>query len=450
MIRKRSHFGTKLGAILAAAGSAVGLGNVWRFPTEVGTNGGAAFILLYVLCVAMLGLPVMLGEFIIGHHSHANTVDAFRKLAPRTGWVAQGYLGVFTGWLILSYYSVVAGWTLCYLLAAISGQIVGLKEPATFFTTLTGNPWFAVGGMAAIILITHFIVTRGVQAGIERFSKVMMPMLFILIIVLGCCSLSMPGARAGMEFMLKPDFSKINSHTVLSAMGQAFFSLSIGMGALVTYASYFSDGTSLTRTAGSVALIDTLVAILSGFIIFPAVFSATQAAPDAGPGLVFITLPDVFNTAFGAVPWLGYIFALLFYMLLILAALTSTLSLHETVTAFLHEQGLTRRRAAWVVSGVSIAFGTLCALSFGLMQDFKPFFGMSFFDFFDYATAKIFLPTGGIVISLFVGWKLDRSIVMEELSDAKKPLMRLLIFLLKWFAPIAIALVLINELGFLA
>lgn len=447
MIRKRSHFGTKMGAILAAAGSAVGLGNIWRFPTEVGTGGGAAFILVYILCVALLGIPVMLGEFIIGRRTHANTVDAYRKLAPHTGWVAQGYLGVFTGWLILSYYSVVAGWTLSYLVAAAADMVTGMDDPSAFFTTLTGNGWIAVGGMAVILFFTHFIIVRGVQGGIEKFSKVMMPMLFVLIVVLMVCSLTMPGAKAGIAFLLKPDFSKIAPHTVLSAMGQAFFSLSIGMGALCTYASYFSDETRLTHTAASVVTIDTCVAILSGFIIFPAVFSAGTVSPDAGPGLVFITLPGVFTTAFADVPWLGYLFALLFYMLLILAALTSTLSLHETVTAFLHEQGMTRRGAARVVTAVCMAFGTACALSFGVMKDVKPFFGMTFFDFFDYLTAKILLPFGGIFVSLFVGWKMDRADVRDELRGIRKPLFGLLMFLLKWFAPIAIVLILLGELG---
>lgn len=449
-MEKRTNFRSKLGAILAASGSAVGLGNVWRFSTEVGANGGAAFILIYVLCVLLLGLPVMVGEFIIGRHSHANTVDAYRKLAPRTGWIVQGFLGVFTGWFILSYYSVVAGWTLGYLGSSVAGRVTHIEDSAAFFSTFTSSPWWAIGCMVTVLLITHLIIVRGVQNGIERFSKLMMPMLLIIIIGLGIASLTMPGAKTGLQFLFKPDFSKITSSTVLSAMGQAFFSLSLGMGALCTYASYFSDDTRLTRAAGSVVTIDTLVAILSGFIIFPAVFSISTVAPDAGPGLVFITLPEVFKAAFADVPWLGYLFAVLFYLLLLLAALTSTISLHETATAFLHEQGIPRHRAAWIVTGVSILFGTLCALSFGLLKDLKPFFGMTFFDFFDYFSAKVLLPLGGLLISLFVGWKLDRQLVKDEITNHgryKTPLCGLLLFLLKWFAPIAISLIFLNELG---
>ena len=449
-MEKRSNFGSKMGIILASAGSAVGLGNVWRFPTEVGANGGAAFILIYILCVVVLGVPVMLSEFVIGRHTHANTVDAYRQLAPRTGWVAQGYLGVFTAWFILCYYSVVAGWTMKYLVGAVCGQVTHIADSAAWFTHFTQSPWQPVLFTAIVLLLTHLIIVRGVQNGIERCSKVMMPLLLILIVVLGICSLFMPGAKEGLTFLLKPDFSKITGHTVLSAMGQAFYSLSLAMGCLCTYASYFRDDAHLPRTVASVVSIDTLVAILSGFIIFPAVFSVGTVAPDAGPGLVFITLPDVFQMAFKDVPWIGYLFALMFYLLLILAALTSCMSLHESVTAFLHERGMSRRGAARVVTGVCLALGVCCALSFGVLSDVHLLPGKGFFDFFDFVSAKIFLPIGGIIISLFTGWKLDRHMVRDEVTNhgtLKAPLFGLYIFLLRWVAPLAIVLIFLNELG---
>lgn len=448
-MERRSNFGSKLGIILASAGSAVGLGNVWRFPTEVGANGGAAFILIYIGCVVVLGVPVMLSEFVIGRHTHANTVDAYRQLAPRSGWVFQGYLGVFTAWFILCYYSVVAGWTLKYLVTAVCGQVTRISDSGVWFAQFTQSAWEPLLFTAFVLLLTHVIIVRGVQNGIERCSKVMMPMLLIIIAMLAVYSLFMPGAREGLSFLLRPDFSKINSHTILSAMGQAFFSLSLAMGCLCTYASYFRDDVSLPKTAASVVTIDTLVAILSGFIIFPAVFSI-GTAPDAGPGLVFITLPSVFQMAFEGMPVLGYLFAVLFYLLLILAALTSTMSLHESVTAFLHERGMSRRAAARVVTGVCLALGTCCSLSFGVLKDVHLLPGMGFFDFFDYVSAKIFLPVGGIIISLFCGWKLDRKMVKAEITNngsLKAPLFKVYIFLLKWIAPIAIGLIFLNELG---
>ena len=297
IMEKRANFGSKLGIILASAGSAVGLGNVWRFPTEVGENGGAAFILIYILCVILLGVPLMVSEFVIGRHTHKNTADAYQQLAPHSPWVFQGYLGVFTSWFILCYYSVVAGWTLKYLFSALAGQVGTIEDSAAYFTEFTASPWLPLLCMVAVMLMCHWVIARGVQAGIEKYSKLMMPLLLLIITVLVVCSFSMPGSDEGLRFLFKPDFSKIDSSVVLSAMGQAFFSLSIAMGCLCTYASYFRDDAKLVRTAGSVAVIDTTVAIMSGFIIFPAVFSVAEVAPDAGPGLVFITLPNVFQIA---------------------------------------------------------------------------------------------------------------------------------------------------------
>lgn len=449
----RANFGSKLGVILASAGSAVGLGNIWRFPYEAGAHGGAAFIFIYLGCVILLGLPIMIAEFLIGRRSRANTAGAYQILAPGTHWRWVGRMGVLAGFLILSYYSVVAGWTLEYVFEALANNFTG-KTPGDFiasFQSFSSNPWRPILWLVLFLLGTHLIIVKGVEKGIEKSSKILMPALFVLILVLVACSVSLPGAEKGIEFLLKPDFSKVDGNVFLSAMGQAFFSLSLGMGCLCTYASYFSKETNLTRTAFSVGIIDTLVAVLAGFIIFPAAFSV-GIQPDAGPSLIFITLPNVFQQAFSGAPVLAYLFSVMFYILLALAALTSTISIHEVVTAYLHEEfNLTRKRAAWIVTGGCIFFGILCSLSLGATKGFTVF-GLGTFDLFDYVTAKIMLPLGGFFISLFTGWYLDRKIVWSEITNdgtLKVPTYRLIIFILKYIAPIAIAFIFINELGLL-
>lgn len=446
---ERAKFGSKLGIILASAGSAVGLGNIWRFPCEVGENGGAAFILVYLACVFFLGVPVMVSEFLIGRHSHANTATAYQILAPRTQWKWVGLMGVFAGFLILSYYTVVAGWTLEYMVAAATGQFSGAKDFTRFFNDFVSHPWKPLIYMTLFMLFTHAVIVRGVKDGIERFSKVMMPMLLLIIGVLVVCSFSMPGSAEGLRFLLKPDFSKITTKVVLSGMGQAFFSLSLGMGCLCTYASYFGKEANLMKTAGSVALIDTMVAVMSGFIIFPAVYSVPGLSPDAGPGLVFVTLPNVFNIAFGNLPWLGYLFSVMFYVLLVLAALTSTISLHEVATAYIHESyNISRKRGAYIVTIGCILLGTLCSLSFGVLSDVT-LVGMGFFDLFDFLSAKFLMPLGGMLIAIFTGWYLNRQVVWDEVTNEGKlrvPVFRFYIFLLRFVAPLAIGAIFINEL----
>ena len=366
--KERGNFGSKLGVILASAGSAVGLGNIWRFPYETGNHGGAAFILIYLGCILLLGLPIMIAEFLIGRHSQANTARAYQILAPGTQWRWVGRMGVLAGFLILGYYSVVAGWTLEYIFEAVSNSFAG-KTPAEFissFQSFSSNPWRPALWLTLFLLATHFIIVKGVEKGIEKSSKIMMPTLFIIILILVGCSVTLPGAGKGIEFLLKPDFSKVDGNVFLGAMGQAFFSLSLGMGCLCTYASYFSKNTNLTRTAFSVGIIDTFVAVLAGFIIFPAAFSV-GIQPDAGPSLIFITLPNVFQQAFSGIPILAYIFSVMFYVLLALAALTSTISLHEVVTAYLHEEfNFTRGKAARLVTTGCILLGILCSLSLGV------------------------------------------------------------------------------------
>ena len=449
----RASFGSKIGAILAAAGSAVGLGNIWRFPYEAGNHGGAAFILIYLACVFIMGMPIMIAEFTVGRRAKASTGRAFGLLANNSKLNFIGMLGVLAGLLILGYYSVVAGWTLEYILTSVTNGFAD-KKPEDFvaaFQTFSQDPIRPVIWLLAFLFFTHFIVVKGVKDGIEKSAKIMMPVLFILIVVLAICSMTLPNASKGLEFLLKPDFSKVNADVFLGAMGQAFFSLSLGMGCLSTYASYFGSDTRLGKTALSVGVIDTFVAILAGLIIFPAAFSV-GIQPDAGPSLIFITLPNVFQQAFGSIPFLAMVFSLLFYVLLALAALTSTISLHEVVTAYLNERfTISRNRAAMLVTGFCVVTGILSSLSLGAWD--AKFFSLSFFDLLDFVTAKLMLPLGGLLVCLFVGWYLKRSVSYEELTNyglQKATYFPVYMFILRYFAPIAITLIFVNELGWLS
>ena len=449
----RVSFGSKIGAILAAAGSAVGLGNIWRFPYEAGNHGGAAFILVYLACVFIMGMPIMIAEFTVGRRAKASTGRAFGLLANDNKWNCIGGLGVLAALLILGYYSVVAGWTLEYILVSLSNGFSG-KGPEEFvalFQNFSQDPFRPVIWLLLFLLLTHYIVVKGVKDGIEKSSKIMMPVLFILIVVLAICSMTLPNAGKGLEFLLKPDFSKVNADVFLGAMGQAFFSMSLGMGCLSTYASYFGSDTRLGKTALSVGVIDTFVAILAGLIIFPAAFSV-GIQPDAGPSLIFITLPNVFQQAFGSIPFLAIIFSLLFYVLLALAALTSTISLHEVVTAYLNERfKMTRGRAAMFVTSFCVITGILSSLSLGAWD--TKFFSLGFFDLLDFVTAKLMLPLGGLLVCLFVGWYLKRSVSYEELTNyglQKAAYFPIYMFILRYFAPIAITLIFVNELGWLS
>lgn len=449
----RVNFASKLGAVLAVAGSAVGLGNIWRFPYEAGNHGGAAFILVYLGCVFILGLPIMMAEFTIGRRSKASTGEAFHVLAPHTPWRWVGYLGVLTSFLILGYYSVVSGWTLEYIVQAMTGGFSN-KTSADFvnmFTDFSQNPFRPLCYLFVFILLTHLVVVKGVEKGIERFAKLLMPLLFILVVLLAVCSVLLPGAERGIEFLLKPDFSKVTPDVFLSAMGQAFFSLSLGMGCLSTYASYFGKDTRLGRTAMSVGIIDTCVAVLSGLIIFPAAFSV-GIQPDAGPSLIFITLPNVFQQAFSGIPFLSFVCSTLFYVLLALAALTSTISLHEVSTVFLHEKfHFTRKKAAYIVSCGSLLIGIVSSLALGIWSSYT-IAGMNIFDALDYLTAKIMLPVGGMLTAIFVGWVLKKQILRDEITNygsLEVSFYPVFVFILKFIAPIGIALIFINELGLL-
>ena len=431
-----------MGAIFAAAGSAVGLGNIWRFPMLVGDNGGAAFILIYIMCILLVGIPIMVGEFVIGRHTQSNMIDAFRQLAPGKWWRIIGVMGIGVAFIILSYYLVVSGWTLYYAYSSFSGALSNPDcDYGAFFGNYVANPWLSLISAVVFMLMTHLIIIRGVQEGIEKCSKILMPMLLLIIGILVVCTFSMPGINEGLTFLLKPDFSKLNFSVILAAMGQAFYSLSVAMGCLCTYASYFNKNTRLVSSALSVSSIDTLVAILSGFIIFPAVFSVPHVEANAGPGLVFQTLPYVFNMAFGNIPILGYIFSGLFYILLFLAALTSAISLHEAVTAYvLQNWKMSRKKASTIVSACAMTLGIFCCLSFGVLSHWT-IFGLTIFDLFDTVSSNIILPLGGVLLALFVGWYLNRELVRQEITnngEVSQRIFPIIIFLLRWVAPIAI------------
>lgn len=457
-MEERGNFGSKLGIIFATAGSAVGLGNIWRFPTEAGNNGGGAFLLVYILCVVLMGVPLMVAEFAVGRHSRANTGSAFRILSKRRSWGLLGKMEVLAAFLILAYYSVVAGWTLFYTWQSLFNRFNVMARQgdssvfADNFNSFVSDPWLPLLCLAAFLFATHFVVVRGVKSGIERSSKILMPFLFLLMVVLVVCALTTPGAAKGLEFFFTPDFSKIDSGVVMSAMAQAFYSLSLGMGCMCTYASYFKRDANITKTAFTVGLMDMSVAVMAGTVIFPAVFSVPGLEPDAGPSLVFIALPNVFQMAMGGIPAMAYVCSQAFYVLLVVATLTSTISLHEVVTAYLSEtRNMPRRRAAWYVTGGSLVLGIFCSLSLGVLSGMTVA-GMTIFDLFDYVTAKIMLLAAGFLTSVFVGWVLKPHALANELTNwgtLKLRCFSVLVFMLRYVVPLIIAGVFLDGLGLL-
>lgn len=447
----RGNFATKIGVILATAGSAVGLGNIWRFPYMTGQNGGAAFILIYVACVLMLGIPGMISEFIIGRHSAANAARAYQKLSRGKPWVIVGYMGVITSMIILGFYAVVAGYCLQYLFASIMGQLGGdANYVMNYYQDFSTDALKPLLWTIAFILITHAVVVHGVRNGIEKASNLMMPTLFVLLIVIVVASCMLPNASKGIDFLLNPDFSKLDKNVFLEALGQAFFSLSLGTACLCTYASYFSRQTNLMKSACQVAVIDTLVAILAGLMIFPAAFSV-GVNPGSGPSLVFITLPNVFQQAFSSVPVIGYIIAVLFYALLALAALTSTISMHEIGTAFFYEEfHITRKRGAWIETIACCIIGIFCSLSVG--NDSLQLFGKPIMDCCDYLTAQILLPLGSFLTCLFVGWYIPKKIVQDEFTNwgtLRGTFFQIYLFTVRFICPICIALIFIHQFGWI-
>ena len=449
---ERANFGSKLGVILATAGSAVGLGNVWRFPYMTGENGGAVFIIIYVGCVLLLGIPCMISEFIIGRHGRANTARAYSKLSDGKAWTLIGFMGVLTGFLITGYYAVVAGWCMQYIWAALIGHMQGSPDFfRQYFVELSTDPVKPVLWTVIILGVTYLVIEHGVRDGIERASKMMMPTLFILLLVIVGASCMLPNAEKGVEFLFKPDFSKINSDVFLAALGQSFYSLSIAMGCLCTYASYFSADTNLTKSAIQIGVIDCLVAILAGLMIFPAAFSV-GVNPDSGPSLIFITLPNVFAQAFASMPVLGYVISLLFFILLTLAALTSLISLHEVSTAFFHEEFMmTRKKAALLVTVSTSVIGAFCSLSLGAV-DGMVFFGKTLFDWFDFITGQIFLPVVGFLTCIFLGWFVPHKVVRDQFTNwgtTRGQFFHFYLFLIKYICPLAILFIFLHQLDLL-
>ena len=447
---ERGNFGSRLGIVLATAGSAVGLGNVWRFPYMTGQNGGAAFIIIYLACIIILGIPGMVSEFIVGRHSQTNAARAYASFSRGKAWGFVGILGIITSTIILGFYAVVAGWCLHYLGVSTIGNLRGdASFVQSYFQTFSSDPIKPAVLGVAFIMITHFIIIRGVRNGIERASKLLMPILFILLLIIVIASCSLPGAFKGIEFLLKPDFSKVSGKVCLEALGQAFFSLSLGTACLCTYASYFSRQTKLLYSATQIALIDFLIALMAGLMIFPAAFSV-GVQPDSGPSLIFITLPNVFQQAFSFMPMLGYIISILFYALLVFAALTSTISMHEIGTAFFHEElHIKRSNAAWILTIVCSIIAIFCSLSIG-----KPdiqVWGKSLMDFCDFLTAQVMLPSGALLTSILVGWFASKKIVREEFTNWEtsnsKAYFNFYLFCVRYIVPVCILLILMHQFG---
>ena len=436
----RDKWGSKVGFILAAAGSAIGLGNIWRFPYVTGQNGGAAFVLIYVFFVLAIGLPVMLAEFSIGRKTELNSVGAFKKLSPRSPWVLIGMLGVITGIGILSFYSVIAGWTLGYFIKTISGsfsQALTAENSEALFNSFVGNPQIVVSLLFAFIAITGFVVAGGVSSGIERWSKILMPVLFVLLILLTLRSVTLPGAVKGLEFYLKPDFAKLTPGVVGRALGQALFSLSLGMGTMITYGSYLSKKDSLIVSGSFVALFDTLIALLAGLMIFPALF-ALGINPQGGPGLVFIVLP----TIFAQMP-LGTFFGAGFFLLLAVAALTSTISLLEVPVAYLvDEYKWKRSTAVLLMGGLAFLLGVPSALSAGGVSWLTtiPKLGVGFLDLANIVLGNYSLTIGALFISIFVGYKWGIKGAIEEIQadGSAFQLKAVWAFLIRFVCPVAI------------
>ena len=445
----RTHFTTRLGVIAATVGSAVGLGNIWRFPYEAGTHGGGAFLLVDLFFIFIIGIPVMCAEFVIGRHTGSNIRGAFRKLAPGKSWGYVSFIGITASLLILSFYSVVAGWTMRYTFASLCGFGTDVTPEGLHreFEEFSANPMASVGWTIVFLLLNYFILARGIRNGIEKISNILMPVLFLILIGCTINSLMMPAAAEGVSFLLKPDFSEITPEVVLSAMGQAFFTLSLGLGCLITYSSYFPANTPLVRTSFTIAALDTLVAVLAGLIIFPAVFTFGQE-PAAGPRLVFEVLPSIFSHIAG-----GMIWSTIFFFLLLIASLTSTISMAEITIAYQNEEfGISRRQATTNTIAFAMVMGSLCALSFGPLRHLTVG-SLRIFDLFDFVSSNILLPAGGMIISLFVGWILDRAVLKSELSTGRRngvlnrALVSCIVFSLRWLAPACIALVFLAGLG---
>ena len=442
----RGSFGSKFGVIAATAGSAVGLGNIWRFPYITGENGGGAFLLVYLGFILLIGIPVMISELTIGRATQRNPFGAFRMLRPKSKWFLVGLMGIAAAFMINAFYSVVAGWTLEYLVKAVSNQFSGKSagEINELFTSFQDSNWRPLFWTLVFIVLSGSVVLAGVEKGIEKYTKILMPMLLAIIIILDIRAITLPNASEGLNFLFKPDFSKIKTSSILVALGQAFFSLSIGMGTLITYGSYIKKKENIGSSAFSVAGADTLIAVLAGVAIFPAVF-AFGISPEAGPNLVFLTLPNIFAKMAG-----GYIFGIMFFFLLIVAALTSTISILEVVVAYFVEELKMKRSSATIWASLGIAvLGILCSLS----QNKLPGIALgdrNLFSILEDTSSDILLPLGGLLIVVFVAWFFGKDKLKEEISSKgiyKVRYFNIYLIIIRFIAPVAIALVFMNGLG---
>lgn len=444
----RSHWSNRWAFIMATAGSAVGLGNIWKFPYMAGTSGGSAFVLVYLLCVALIGLPLMMTEVMLGRRAQKNPVDGMAHLAAEAGatqvWKGIGYLGIAAGILILSFYSVVAGWVLAYGMRAAAGGFAGMAadQAQQQFAAFLGNPVELLLWHSVFMFLTMAVVARGVTSGLERANRIMMPGLMIILLILLGYSLAVGDIRRSLEFMFRPDFSSITPAAVLSAMGHSFFTLSLGMGAVMVYGSYLQRHVSIARASFYIVLTDTAIALVAGVTIFAIVF-ANGMEPAAGPGLIFQTLP----IAFGQMP-AGTLFATLFFVLVAFAAWTSSISLVEPAVSWLVENTRFRRRqAALLVGGTIWLLGLAVLLSFNVWSEIK-LFGLTIFDQLDKLTTNVMLPLGGLLMALFAVWVMRAAHAQEELALNDRHYRRWL-FVTRYVAPAAIVLVFLNLAGWL-
>ncbi len=452
MVENREHWGNKLGFILAAAGSAVGLGNIWKFPYITGENGGAAFIIIYLICILIIGLPVLIAEILLGRNAQKGPISAFRLLAKKNKrlWIVIGSVFFITGFVILSYYNVIAGWSAGYIVESLRGScanFLNAEQASQFHGALVSNPGWIISWQLVFVLLGAVVVYFGVKNGIEKIARFLMPIFFIILILLVVWGVSLEGSEKGLAFLFKPDWSTVNFTTVLIALGHAFFTLSVGMGVLLTYGSYLKKDDNIFFSGIMIALLDTLIALLAGLAIFTSVF-AMGFDPAGGPGLVFHVLPAVFSQMPG-----GSIFATLFFILLSIAALTSTISILEMLVSTMMDEFKMNRHSAVILISITIfLIGIPSALSFGPLANVK-IFGLNIFDNMDFLSANILLPLGGLFVAIFVGWSLNKQEVMGELfhgfrdHQKNRKIANIWYFLVKFIAPILIILVFLSSIG---
>lgn len=444
--QSREHWSGSFAFILAAVGSAVGLGNIWKFPYMAGENGGGAFVIIYLLCIAVIGIPIFIAELYVGKKGQTDTVSCFRAVAPRSSgfWKTIGFLGVASTFLILSFYSVVTGWVLDFTWKSVTNQMADLndKQIQSLLTGLFQDPWRMLMWHTITMVITVGIVCGGITAGIERFTKILMPTLVLMLLVVFGWSMTLEGFPKAFSYLFSADFSKISPESILSAVGHSFFTLSLGMGCMITYGSYLRPKDNIIKVGIAVSLLDTLIALIAGMAIFAVVFSFDNIEPSGGPGLMFVTLPMLFHKVSG-----GFVISSLFFLLVTFAAITSAISLLEVaVSYFINNLGYNRKKTTIVTGVLVYLLGILSVLSFNVLEDFKLFGKYNFFDFFDGITTNILMPLGGVLIALFMGWVLGKKAIKDIFPDKKHALWGTgLLFMLRFVAPACVIWVLVKS-----